>query len=138
MSSDLHHILKTSKIIAVVGISADHSKPSFTTSQYMQSKGFTIVPVNPRYANSAEKILGQTCYARLEDIPFAIDIVNVFRPTSDVLPIAQSSFQIKAKCLWQQLGIENIQAGQLAEEYKMTSIMNRCIKIEHQRLETNH
>ncbi|MSQ57207.1 MAG: CoA-binding protein [Limnohabitans sp.] len=133
MISNPQNILKNSKIIAVVGISVDNTKPSFTTSQYMQSKGYTIVPVNPRYANNSEKILGQTCYATLEDIPFPVDIVNVFRPTLDVWPIAQSSVQIHAKCLWQQSGIENIQAHQFAVENNMASIMNRCIKIEHQR-----
>jgi uncharacterized protein len=132
MSDDtsLQHIFKTCKTIAVVGLSAEQHRPSWMVAAYMQAYGFRIVPVNPKYA----EILGEKCYARLADIPFAIDMVNVFRKTQDVLPIAQEAVQINARCLWQQLGVENAEASTLANEAGMLSVMNRCLKVEHQAL----
>jgi uncharacterized protein len=128
--SSLRHILKTCKTIAVVGLSAEWHRPSFFAAKYMQEHGYRIVPVNPKYP----EILGEKSYARLADIPFAIDMVDVFRKTQDVLPIAQEAVQIGAKCLWQQIGVENLEAAALAEKAGLLSVMNRCVKIEHARL----
>jgi uncharacterized protein len=128
--STLRHILKTCKTIAVVGLSAEWHRPSFFAAKYMQEHGYRIVPVNPKYPD----ILGEKSYVRLSDIPFAVDMVDVFRKTQDVLPIAQEAVQIGAKCLWQQIGVENLEAAALAEKAGLLSVMNRCVKIEHARL----
>jgi uncharacterized protein len=128
--ASLRHILKTCRTIAVVGLSAEWHRPSFFAAKYMQSHGFRIIPVNPKYP----EILGEKSYASLLDIPHAVDMVDVFRKTEDVLPIAEQAVQIGAKCLWQQLGVMNQPAHQLAESAGMLSVMNRCVKIEHARL----
>ena len=126
----LRRILKTCRTIAVVGLSAEWHRPSHFAASYLQGKGYRIVPVNPRYA----QILGQDCYPRLEDIPFAVDMVDVFRKTADVLPIAHSAVAIGAKCLWQQLGVINTEADAVARDAGLDSVMDRCVKIEHARL----
>ena len=102
----LRRILKSCRTIAMVGLSADWFRPSYFAAKYMQQHGYRIVPVNPRYA----EILGERCYARLEDIPFAVDMVDVFRKPADVMPVARSAVAIGAKCLWQQLGVANAEA----------------------------
>jgi predicted CoA-binding protein len=135
MNNDLHalrHILKSYRTIAVVGLSAEWHRPSFFAAKYMQSHGYKIVPVNPRYAG--HMILGEACYASLLDIEHPIDMVDVFRRTEDVLPIAKQAVQIGARCLWQQLGVNNLEAEALAHEANMSSVTHRCVKIEHARL----
>jgi uncharacterized protein len=128
--SSLRHILKTCKTIAVVGLSAEWHRPSFFAAKYMQEHGYRIVPVNPKY----KEILGEPCYGQLTDIPFVVDMVDVFRKTADVLPIAQQAVSIGAQCLWQQIGVENLEAATLAEQAGLLSVTNRCVKIEHARL----
>ena len=134
----LRAILKSAKTIAVVGLSAQWNRPSYFAAKYMQEHGYRIIPVNPRYAGQgqfpAEDILGQKCYASLLDIPEAVDMVDVFRKTEDVLPIAQEAFQIGAACLWQQLGVENSEASALFLTHGRLSVTNRCVKIEHARI----
>ena len=113
MSQDiptLRRILGSCRTIAVVGLSAEWHRPSFFAAKYMQSHGYRIVPVNPRYP----EILGERSYARLEDIPFPVDMVDVFRRSADVLPIARSALAIGARCLWQQIGVLNQEADELA------------------------
>ena len=126
----LRRVLKQCHTIAVVGLSAEWHRPSFFAAKYMQQQSYRIVPVNPRY----DSILGEPCFARLEDIPFAVDMVDVFRKPADVLPIAHSAVAIGAKCLWQQLGVMNDEADALARAAGLDSVMNRCVKIEHARL----
>lgn len=128
--STLRRILKTAKTIAVVGLSAEWHRPSYFAAKYMQQHGYRILPVNPRY----DSILGERCFARLEDIGEPVDIVDVFRKPADVLPIAQSAVAIGAKCLWQQLGVRNLEADALARAHGLDSVMDRCVKIEHARL----
>jgi predicted CoA-binding protein len=127
----LRKILTNYKTIAVVGLSAKWHQPSFFVAKYMQENGYRIVPVNPKYAESTEGILGEKCYASLLDIPFPVDMVNIFRNSKDVLPIAEQAVLIGAKCLWQQLNVENEEAKQLAKKAGLDSVINRCIKIEH-------
>lgn len=130
----LRRILKSYKTIAVVGLSAEWHRPSYFAAKYMQEHGYKIVPVNPRYAQSPGSILGEKCYASLKDIPFEIDIVDVFRSSKDVLPIAEQAIDIGAKCLWQQLGVDNPEANELARKAGLDTVTNRCVKIEHARL----
>jgi hypothetical protein len=126
----LRRILRESRTIAVVGLSADWNRPSYFAASYLQGKGYRIVPVNPK----ADAILGERCYARLEDIPFAVDMVDVFRKPADVPPIAASAVAIGAKCLWQQLGVVNGEADAIARAAGLDSVTDRCVKIEHARL----
>jgi predicted CoA-binding protein len=128
--SSLRHILKTCRTVAVVGLSVEWHRPSYFAAKYMQEHGFRIVPVNPKYP----EILGEKSYASLLDIPHPVDMVDVFRKQDDVLPIAEQAVQIGAKCLWQQIGVRNEQAHQLAHSKGLMSVMNRCVKIEHARL----
>ncbi len=126
----LRRILHENRTIAVVGLSADWFRPSFFAAKYMQEHGYRIVPVNPRYP----EILGEACYPTLSAIPFKIDIVDVFRKTADVLPIAEEAVAIGAKCLWQQIGVINEAAQALALRNGLDSVVDRCVKIEHARL----
>jgi uncharacterized protein len=126
----LRRILQHCRTIAVVGLSAEWHRPSYFAAKYMQQHGYRIVPVNPRYT----EVLGERCYASLTDIPHAVDMVDVFRRTEDVLPIAQQAVAIGARCLWQQLGVRNLDADRLARDAGLDSVMNRCVKIEHARL----
>jgi predicted CoA-binding protein len=126
----LRRILRTCRTIAVVGLSADWFRPSYFAASYMQGKGYRIVPVNPKYP----EILGEKSYARLEDIPFPVDMVDVFRKPADLPPIAASAVAIGAKCLWQQLGVANAEADAIARAAGLDSVMDRCVKIEHARL----
>ncbi len=128
--SRLRRILRAWRTIAVVGLSAEWHRPSYFAAKYMQGQGYRIVPVNPRYA----EILGERCYAALEDIPFAVDMVDVFRKPADLPPIAASAVAIGAKCLWQQLGVVNLEADAVARAGGLDSVMDRCVKIEHARL----
>jgi predicted CoA-binding protein len=126
----LRRILRTCRTIAVVGLSADWFRPSYFAASYLQGKGYRIVPVNPKYP----EILGEKAYARLEDIPFPVDMVDVFRKPADLPPIAASAVTIGAKCLWQQLGVANAEADAIARAGGLDSVMDRCVKIEHARL----
>ncbi len=126
----LRRILKDCRTIAVVGLSAEWHRPSFFAAKYMQDHGYRIVPVNPKYP----EILGETSYARLEDIPFPVDMVDVFRKEQDIPPIAKSAVAIGAKCLWQQLGLKSEEADRIATEAGLDSVWDRCVKIEHARL----
>jgi predicted CoA-binding protein len=126
----LRRILRTSRTIAVVGLSAEWHRPSYFAAKYMQEHGYRVVPVNPRY----ERILGERCHATLATIDVPIDIVNVFRRSEDVMPIAEQAIAIGAKCLWQQIGVRNEAAAALAAAAGLDVVMDRCVKIEHARL----
>ena len=126
----LRRILGENKVIAVVGLSADWFRPSYFAAKYMQEHGYRIIPVNPKYP----EILGQKCYASLTEIPEKIDIVDCFRKTGDIVPIAKDAIAIGAKVLWQQLGVESDEADALVRTAGLDSVMDRCVKIEHARL----
>ena len=126
----LRHVLQDHRTLAVVGLSADWFRPSFFAAKYMQEHGYRIIPVNPKYP----EILGETCYPSLKDIPFPVDIVDVFRRPADTPSIAQEAADIGAKVLWLQLGVVNEDAQRIAEQAGLTVVMDRCVKIEHARL----
>lgn len=128
--STLRRILRDCKTIAVVGLSAEWHRPSFFVAKYLQQHGYSIVPVNPRYAD----VLGERCYPSLDAIDVAIDMVDVFRRTDDVLPIAQQAIAIGARCLWQQIGVVNVEAAELARAAGLDAVIDRCVKIERARL----
>lgn len=126
---DINSILKTSKTIAIVGLSDKPDRPSYDVATYLLSHGYTIIPVNPMI----KEWKGIKAYSSLLEIPkeIKVDIVDVFRKSEDVLPIAKEAFQIGAKTLWLQLGIINEDASQIAKKNNLNFIGDRCIKIEH-------
>lgn len=126
----LRRILASTRTIAVVGLSAEWHRPSHFAAKYMQAHGYRIIPVNPRH----ETILGERCFASLDDIPEPVDMVDVFRRAQDVPPVAEAAVRIGAKCLWQQLGVVNRDADALARAHGLDSVTDRCVKIEHARL----
>ena len=126
----LRRILKESHVIAVVGLSADWYRPSYFAAKYMQEHGYRVIPVNPKY----DSILGEKCYRSLREIPEKVDIVDVFRKTQDVMPIAEDAIAIRAKVLWQQLGVRNEAAAAKARAAGLETVLDRCVKIEHGRL----
>ena len=128
--STLRRILGSYRTIAVVGLSAEWHRPSYFAAKYMQQHGYRVIPVNPRY----QEVLGERCYGSLEDIPLPVDIVDVFRRSADVLPVATSAIAIGARCLWQQIGVINHEADTLVRAAGLDSVMDRCVKIEHARV----
>ena len=128
----LRNILQRCRTIAVVGLSAEWHRPSYFAASYMQGKGYRILPVNPRYAGGT--VLGMPCVASLADLTEPVHMVDVFRKTDDVGPIAAQAIALGAQCLWQQLGVVNLQADADARAAGLASVMNRCVKIEHARL----
>ena len=124
--------LSTAKSIAVVGASDDWKRPSFYVMKYLQKQGYRIAPINPRLAGKS--ILGETVYNKINEVPFPVDIVDVFRPPEECLEIAENAVLIGASCLWMQIGIKSESAALIAEAAGLTVIMNRCPKIEHSRL----
>jgi uncharacterized protein len=130
----LRRILKTSRVIAVVGLSGDWFRPSYFAAKYMIEHGYTVIPVNPRY----QEILGEKCYPSLREAveknAAKVDIVDCFRKTQDIVPIAEDAIAIGAKVLWQQLGVLNAEAAKKAEAAGLEAVMDRCVKIEHGRL----
>jgi predicted CoA-binding protein len=126
----LRRILRENRTIAVVGLSADWYRPSYFAAKYMQEHGYRVIPVNPKY----QEILGEKCYRSVRDVPVKIDIVDVFRKTADVMPIAEDAIAVCAKVLWQQLGVRNEAAAAKAQAAGLEAVMDRCVKIEHGRL----
>jgi len=122
-------ILKTYKTIAVVGLSSNPSRPSHGVASYLQDVGYRVVPVNP----NERKVLGAKSYARVEDVPEKIEIVDIFRRAEDVPPVVEGAIRAGAKVVWMQLGIVNDAAAQKARAAGLTVIMDACILIEHKK-----
>ena len=128
----IRKILREVKTIAMVGSSANWVRPSYYAMKYLQRKGYRIIPVNPKVAGT--EILGETAYARLADIPHAVDMVQVFRNSEAAGPITDEAIAIRPKVVWMQLGVRNDAAAERAEAAGITVIMDRCPKIEYGRL----
>ena len=128
--TDIKTLLKTSKTIAVVGLSPDPAKPSYEVSAYLKSKGYKIVPVRP----GAEEILGEKVYASLSEIPFPIDIVDIFRQRDAIPGVVDEAIKIKAKAVWMQLGLSHDDAAQKASDAGLKVVEDRCLLIEHKKL----
>ncbi|HEM3651142.1 CoA-binding protein [Streptococcus suis] len=125
--------LKEAKTIAVVGLSNREETAAYRVSRIMQDAGYRIIPVNPRSAG--ETILGETVYASLKDIPLSIDIVNVFRRSEFLPDVAREFIETDAKIFWAQLGLESQEAEEILRRAGRDQIvMNRCIKIEYQKM----
>jgi predicted CoA-binding protein len=128
----LSELLRSSRTIAVVGLSGNAQRPSRGVAAYLQRQGYRILPVNPALAG--QRVLGELCVAALEDLHEPVDIVDVFRRSEDVLPLAQAAVSAGARCLWQQVGVANTQADEQARAAGLVSVMDRCLKVEHARL----
>ncbi len=126
----LRRVLKENHTIAMVGLSERWFRPSNFAAKYLLDKGYRVIPVNPNY----DTVLGEKCYARLEDIDEPVDVVDVFQRAEVVVPIVESAISIQAKVLWMQLGIFNDEATALAVQSGMDVVVDRCMKIEHARL----
>ena len=129
--SEIKNILSKYKSIAMVGVSKDPKKTSTVVMKYMQDYGFKVYPVNP--GAKGEKILGEEVYASILEINKNVDIVDVFRPSSEAYKIAEDTVKIGAKVLWLQLGIRDENAKKLVEENKIEYIENKCTKMEYQK-----
>ncbi|MEO6018587.1 MAG: CoA-binding protein [Polaromonas sp.] len=123
------HILKTTRTIAVVGLSPKPHRASFGVSRYMQAQGYRIIPVNP----NATEALGEKAYATLTEAARheKIDLVNCFRNSEDIPPIVDEAIAIGAKAVWMQLGIENKSAATKAQAAGLLVVQDQCIKIDH-------
>lgn len=124
---EIGEILKTKKRIAVVGLSDKPEKTSYMIAAAMQQAGYEIIPVNP----TIDEVLGVKAYPTLKDIEGHVDIVNVFRRSEALPPIAKEAVEIGADVFWAQQGIVNEEAYEYLKEHGMTVIMDRCIKVEH-------
>lgn len=120
-------LLKNSRVIAIVGLSRRSHRPSYGVAEYLQSVGYRIIPVNP----AETEILGEKCYARLEDIPDHVDIVDIFRRSEFVPEIVESAIRIGASGVWMQEGVIHSEAAERARRAGLLVVMNACILKEH-------
>ena len=130
---ELRRILGTCRTIAVVGLSPQWHRPSFFAAKYMQEHGYRVVPINP----SAPLILGERSYPSVTAAAEAgvqIDMVDCFRKSADIPPIAEEALAVGAKCLWLQIGVVHEDAAAKARGAGLDVVMDRCVKIEHARL----
>ena len=123
----LCRILTGNRVIAVVGLSAKRHRPSYSVAQYLLEHGYRVIPVNPSY----QEVLGQKCYPSLRDIPERVDIVDCFRRSAEIMPVAEDAIAIGAKVLWMQIGVINEAAAEKARKAGLEVVMDRCIKIEY-------
>lgn len=128
--SGLRRILTGVRTIAMVGLSANWYRPSFFAAKYLQDHGYSVIPVNPAYA----EVLGQPCHPDLASIGTPVDVVDCFRRSEEIAPIARDAVAIGARVLWLQLGIRNDEAVRIALDGGLDVVVDRCMKIEHGRI----
>ncbi|MDX1742737.1 MAG: CoA-binding protein [Ruegeria sp.] len=130
----LKEILQRTKVVAVVGVSMNPVRPSYYVARYLSLKGYTVIPVNPGHAG--KELFGQTVRASLSEISEPVDMVDIFRRSEAVPPIVDEALDAlpKLRTIWMQIGVENADAAAKAQGQGMDVIMNRCPKIEYQRL----
>jgi uncharacterized protein len=132
-SNEIEKILTESKTIAIVGLTDKPDKDSYRIARYLQEKGYRIVPVNPVYP----EILGETSFKSVRDIPFDVDIVDIFRKPGAIPGIVDDAIVKKAKTVWMQLGLTNNEAADKARRAGLQVVQGRCIRIEHQKLSSD-
>jgi predicted CoA-binding protein len=128
----LRRILRETKTIAMVGLSANWNRPSYFAAKYLLDRGYKVIPVNP--AAAGQEILGQKVYGSLAELPQKADMVDIFRNSEAAGPITDDAIRHGAKVVWMQLGVVNDAAAKRAEDAGLKVVMNRCPKIEHSRL----
>src|SRR5579862_354107 len=129
MTAGIPELLQKSRVIAVVGLSSKRVRPSYSVSEYMQKQGYRIIPVNPNETD----VLGEKSYARLEDIPEHVDIVDIFRRSELVAPVVESAIRIGASAVWMQEGVVDQVSAKKAKAAGLAVVIDRCILKEHQR-----
>lgn len=129
-SDEIKKILQKSKKIAIVGLSPKEERDSNKVAKYLLEKGYDIIPVNP----GQKEILGKTCYETITDIPFPVDMVDLFLNPKRVPPIVDQAIEIGAPIVWMQIGVIHDEAAQKAREAGLTVVMDICIKDEHEKL----
>jgi len=127
---EIAEILKDYRVVAVVGLSADPERPSYRVAQYLKEHGYRIIPVNP----GCEEILGEKCYPSLKDIPFPVEVVDIFRQVEAIPAIVEEAIRLKAKAVWMQLGLVEPTSAQKARNAGLKVVMDHCLKVEHTRL----
>lgn len=127
---DIAELLRTSKTIAVVGLSGNPMRPSYGVAEYMRQAGYRILPVNP----AETEVLGERCYASLRDVPEKIDIVDIFRRSEFVPEIVEEAIAIGARAVWMQEGVIHDDAAEKARQSGLFVVMDRCILKDHARL----
>jgi Predicted CoA-binding protein len=125
----IQRVLHSGRTVAIVGLSSNELRASYFVGYYLKRHGYRVIPVNPRET----RILDETCYPSLRDVPEPVDIVNVFRAPDALPDIARDAVAINAGALWCQFGVINAEGAQIAEDGGLTVVMDRCIKIEHAR-----
>ncbi len=128
--ADIVNILKTAGTVAVVGLSHKEERDSHRVAKYLQNQGYIVIPVNPKY----KEVLGVQCYPDLESVPDHIDVVDVFRNVEAISAIVNEAIEVKAGCVWMQLGLAHNEAAEKARCTGMQVVMNKCIMVEHSRL----
>ncbi len=123
-------ILRDYRVVAVVGLSADPERPSFQVARYLQQHGYRIIPVNP----GCTEILGEKCYPGLQDIPFPVEVVDIFRKVEAIPAMVAAAIQAGAKVIWMQLGLVEPESAQQARDAGLRVVMDRCMKVEHARV----
>jgi uncharacterized protein len=129
VTDPIAELLRTARVIAVVGLSSKRTRPSFGVAQYLQSMGYHIIPVNP---NETE-VLGEKAFAKLEDVGEKIDIVDIFRRSEEVPPVVESAIRLGAKAVWMQEGVVHAQAAERARQAGLFVVMDACILKEHRK-----
>ncbi len=127
---EIVEILKNAKTIAVVGISHDENRDSHKVAKYLKEHGYKIIPVNPKYKD----VLGEKCYPDLRSVPEKIDVVDIFRNIEAIPGIVDEAIEVKAGAVWMQLGLVHNEAAKKALDSGLKVVMNKCMKIEHQKL----
>jgi predicted CoA-binding protein len=130
--TNIPELLRAARVIAVVGLSGDEMRPSHGVAQYMQRAGYRIIPVNPNETD----VLGEKAYARLEDVPEKIDIVDVFRRSQYVPGVVESAIRVGAKAVWMQEGVVDEAAAATARAAGLDVVMDRCILKDHRSLQS--
>ncbi len=129
----MEKIFNDNKTIAIVGLSSNPTRPSYSVARYLQSQGYKIIPVNP----NEKEILGEKSYPDLISIPDKIDIVDIFRRSEDVPPVVEQAIKIKAKVIWMQEGIVNEESAKKASDAGLTVVMDKCMYKEHCKCKPN-
>ena len=128
--AEIKQILSNNKTIAIVGCSNTHFKAAHEIPKFLIEKGYKVIPVNP----NSEEILGQKTYKEISEVEEEVDIVDIFRPSAEVLSIVKKAISLKPKVIWMQLGIQDQKAAELAEKNNIRVVMDKCLEIEYKRL----
>ncbi len=123
-------ILNSSRVVAIVGLSANPDRPSYMVASYLKENGYKIIPVNP----SVGEVLGEVCYPDISSIPEPVDVVDIFRRSEEVPAIVEEAIKIEVRSVWMQEGVINEEAAARAKEAGLTVVMDKCMLKEHRKL----